>query len=235
MTTVLQLPPEERPRERLLASGGDELSTAELLAIVLGSGTQKYPVVQLAAQLLAHFGNLANILNASVAELCQVPGIGQAKAVQLKATLALSRRLEASIDRLAPISTAKAAYAYLRPLLAYRDFECMMVLLLDVRNRPITVETVALGGLAQVEVEPRQIFHYALRHRAASLILAHNHPSGDPTPSLEDRQVTAELVDLGQRLDIPVNDHLVVTASGYVSTFTGHLFFDEPLARTSHK
>lgn len=216
--SILQLPENERPRERMLRYGPESMSTQELIAILLGSGIKGMPVLQLAHELLTRFGSLQKLTEATVEELCLVKGLGQAKAIQLKA--AFSVGLRASRQVIAPkvrIEHPVHAYHLVKDELEMEKRELFVVILLDVRNCEICHQVVAIGTLSNTLVHPREVFYPAIRHKAASVILVHNHPSGDPSPSKEDYEVTKNLVEVGKLMGIPVNDHLIIGESSYVS------------------
>lgn len=215
---IQDLPLEERPRERLMSSGADSLSTAELIAILMGSGTKEKPVMALAQEIVAHFGTLKELSEATVEELCQIKGIGNAKAILLKACFTLSSRLARAV--VAPkcrIETPKQAYEWIRDELENETRELFTVILLDTKKEVIASPIVSVGTLSQTLIHPREVFYPAIRHKAASLILVHNHPSGDPTPSKEDLEVTQILVDAGKLIGISVNDHLIIGRGIFVS------------------
>ncbi len=216
--TIRHLPEEERPRERLLRWGPEALSTVELIAILLGSGTQSKPVLQLAQEILSHFGSLIALADATVEELCQIQGIGPAKALQLKACLSLAARL-ARTESPQPyrIETPLHAYHLVKEELEKLKQETLIVILLDSKGGLIATQQVALGTLSQTLIHPREVFYPAIRHKAAALVLAHNHPSGDPTPSMQDFKTTEQLVEAGRLIGIPVQDHLVIGKGCYVS------------------
>jgi len=212
------LPTEERPRERLLRYGPQALSTAELLAIVLRTGTQERSAIDLAEYLLSQHGGLRGVANASVDELARIKGIGPVKGVQIAACVELGRRLAAhtDVEREAIRSPEDVAH-YLLPKLRDVTKEHFISLLLDTRNRVMKMQTVSVGSLDASIVHPREVFKDAIAASAASVIVAHNHPSGDPTPSAEDRKVTARLVEAGQILGIEVLDHLIIGDGRWVS------------------
>lgn len=216
--TLLDMPESERPRERLIQQGVESLSTAELLAIVLGSGTKGTPVLQLAQQLLAQYGGLEKLSDATVSELCQMKGIGWAKAVLLKAVFGLGVRVQSTRGTLRQrIETPLQAYQMLKNPYASLQQEHFIVLLQDTRGGYINHEVVSIGTLQEALVHPREVFYPAIRHKAATVILAHNHPSGDPEPSSEDFQVTERLCEAGNMLNIPVVDHIILGSHTFVS------------------
>lgn len=209
------IPSEERPRERLARFGTSVLSTIELLAILLGSGTQKRSVLQLAGDLLAHFKTLRALSTASIQELQEVKGIGVAKAIQLHAAFALSSRKEEVIPIV--LDTPEKVYALIRHELECLPTEVLLVLLRDIRYQCIHREILAKGTLTELLTHPREIFHLAIKHRAHSLVIAHNHPSGDPTPSSRDLAMTERLVEVGKVMGIPLADHLIIGKGRFVS------------------
>lgn len=212
--TIAQLPAHDRPRERLQLLGPDALATSELLAIVLGSGKRGKSVIALAHEVLAKHPNPAE---ATVAELTEIDGLGPAKAVQLHAALALAARLTPANETRPAITTPQEAYALVRDRLAGASQEHFLVLLLDAKCRLITIETVAIGTLTEALIHPREVLRPAVRHKAAALILVHNHPSGDPTPSAEDEEVTEALAKAANLLQIAFHDHLIVGETTFVS------------------
>lgn len=215
MSKLSRLPVSERPRERLMREGADALSTIELIAIILGSGTKERSVLDLSQEVLVHFGSLDRLFDASVAELMAIKGIGAAKALQLKAAFGLATRS----DRADPLKIEKPIHAYLlaKDEIARCKQEVLLVLLRDVRGGLIQKEKVGVGTLSQVLVHPREVFYPAVRHKAHSLILAHNHPSGDPTPSSADLSLTKALLNASQIMGIGLDDHLIVCVDQYVS------------------
>ncbi len=215
---IKSLPSEERPRERLEREGIEALSIAELLAIVLGSGTQGKSVLDLSQELLEHFGGLEKLLDASIIELMQIKGIGKTKAILLKAVfgIAIKCRKPFSTQKYF-IASAKEAYDLAQGEIAHIPKEVLLVILRDVRGNLIHYEQVAVGTLSQVLVHPREVFYPAVRYKAHSLIIAHNHPSGDPKPSQADFALTRALAQAGQVMNIGLDDHLIVCRDRYVS------------------
>jgi DNA repair protein RadC len=215
---IHKLPEEERPRERLLRHGPESLSTVELVAILLGSGTKASPVLKLAQEIVTHFGSLQQLAEATLEELRHIKGIGLAKAIQLKACMNLGLRLsKQTFAPKYPISHPLHAYNLIKDDLQNEKRELFLVILQDIKNCLICHEIVGIGTLTNSLVHPREVFYPAIRHKAASLILVHNHPSGDPTPSHQDYQVTENLIQVGRLMGIPVNDHLIIGHEGYVS------------------
>ncbi len=211
--TVRDLPLDERPRERLQRWGAATLSPQELLACVLGRGIAGESVLVSAQRLLSTFGNLTGIRDASVEELACVHGIGPAKAAQLKAALELSRRVEQAppADGVT-IADWRDVVRLLEPRLAHATKEHFVAVLLDARHRVLRVADISVGSLTASIVHPRELFHEAITAHAAALIVAHNHPSGDPAPSEEDVLLTRRLVAAGRVLGIEVLDHVILGA-----------------------
>lgn len=216
--SVKDLPDSDRPRERLCIMGPEAMSSAELIAIILGSGTREAPVLQLAQEIVARYDSMERLSEATIEELCQIKGIGMAKAVQLRAALSLGMRASRKAPALKQKVVAPSqAYNLLKDTLEKEKREFFVILLLDTKKRAIRHDIVAIGTLSRTLVHPREVFYPAIRHKAASVILAHNHPSGDPTPSQDDYEVTKSLVEAGRLMNIPVNDHLVIGDGCYVS------------------
>ncbi len=224
--TVHDLPLSERPRERLLKLGAEALSAQEVLAVILGRGVRGESVMVTSQKLLSRFGNLRGIAGASVAELTQINGIGSAKAAQIKAALELSKRLEADEgDKPKPVlKSPDNVAAEVTSRLKGKRKEHFLVLCLDTRNRMIDCKLVSVGSLDTSIVHPREVFKEAISSCAASIIFAHNHPSGDPEPSKEDVELTRRLAKAGEIMGIDVLDHIVVCDKSYVSLKARNLF-----------
>ncbi len=208
----------ERPRERLADFGPEVLSNAELVAVLIRSGVPGVNAVQLAQRVLQTAGGLRSLRRVSFHELCQVPGIGPAKAAQLRAAIELGRRLAAATPRERPViqSPEDAAALLLYEMSAFEQ-EHLRVLLLNTRNRLLRTVDVYTGSVNSSLIRVGEVFRDAVRLNAAALIVAHNHPSGDPTPSPEDVAVTRALVEAGHLLDIEVLDHLIIGHNRFVS------------------
>ncbi|MHC5019424.1 MAG: RadC family protein [Planctomycetota bacterium] len=216
--TLRELPPGERPRERLLAHGAGALSDAQLVALILAEGTRGESAVDCAQRLLQESGSLERLAARSPVQLQDVRGVGPAKAARLAAALELARRLAPSGAGLAAGFTGAAdVFARMGPRLARRRQESFVVLCCDVKNRVIAEREITRGTLDASLVHPRDVFGTAVREAAAALILVHNHPSGDPEPSAEDVALTRRLADAGELMGIPVLDHVVIGAGRYVS------------------
>lgn len=216
--TIHDLAEEDRPRERLLRVGAQAVSTTELLAIIMRTGVGGENVLRLAERLLATFNDLPGISRASIAELQKVKGIGPAKAVEIKAALEVGRRLMATApqERLRVTSPADAANLLMSEM-AFLEQEHLRAILLDTRNKVLNTPTIYIGSLNTSVVRIGEIFRAAIKENAAALIVAHNHPSGDPSPSPEDITVTRQLNQAGQLLDIDVLDHIIIGRQKYVS------------------
>jgi len=206
---IKELPEQERPRERLAQQGADRLSNAELLALILGSGNQGESAVHMAERLLATFGDLRGLLSCTVSELQTISGIGPARASQLVAIVELSARLAAARQQQTTIRQPGDVQALLMPRLQHKTQEEFVLLVLDTKNKVLAVEDVFRGSLNASIVHPREVFKKAISRSAAAIIVAHNHPSGDPTPSREDIEVTRRLVEAGKIIGIEVLDHVV--------------------------
>lgn len=216
--SIQRLPEEERPRERLMRYGTEAISSTDLIAIILGSGTKTMPVLQLANEIMMRFGSLKQLSEATIEELCQIKGLGSAKAIQLKAAFSLGLRVSRqTVSAKYRIENPLHAYHLVKDELEKEKRELFLVILQDVKGHVVCQEIVAIGTLSQSLVHPREVFYPAIRHKSASLILVHNHPSGDPTPSPQDYEVTKTLIDAGRLIGIPINDHLIIGEQKYVS------------------
>jgi DNA repair protein RadC len=224
--TIHDLPLGERPRERLLKLGSEALSAQEILAVILGRGTKGESVMMTSQKLLSRFGNLKSVANASVEELIQTTGIGPAKATQIKAALEFSRRLEADAsEKPRPVlKSPEDVAAEVKSQLKGKKKEHFLALCLDTRNRLINLKLVSIGSLDTSIVHPREVFKEAISSCAASVIFAHNHPSGDPEPSKEDVDLTKRLARAGEIVGIDVLDHIIVCDEGFVSLKARNLF-----------
>lgn len=213
-----RIEPTDGPRERLFAQGPEVLSDAELLALVLRTGGRGRAAPALASGLLARHGGILGLARAAPAQLREFPGIGAAKCASLLAAVELARRLGSRRLRAGAVIQGPAdVHRHFHPHLRDAPHERFLAVLLDGRHRVLREVVVSQGTLTASLVHPREVFRPALREAAAALVLVHNHPSGDPTPSPEDREVTGRLVRAGDLLGIRVLDHVIVAERGFVS------------------
>lgn len=217
--SIVDWPEGERPREKLLARGAAALSDAELLAIFLRTGVSGKSAVDLARDLLGHYGSLTRLFAAGRREFCAIKGMGPAKYAQLQAVLEMSRRaLQEELQRGDTLNSPRVVRDYLQLILAGRAQEVFMVLFLDTQHRVIAFEELFHGTLNQTGVYPREVVRRALAHNAAAVILAHNHPSGVAEPSEADRLLTGALKQALSLVDVQVLDHFIV-AQGQTLSF----------------
>ena len=211
-------PEEDRPRERLYHKGAEALADAELVAIQLGCGVRGRNAVELAREMLVRYGSLSALAGRGVAELAGIHGVGRVKAVRLASAFELTRRLRSRNGTARVIlSSPEQVYARYGPLMEDLDKEVFRIALLDAQNGLVKDVVVSEGTLSASLVHPREVFKPAILEPAASLILLHNHPSGDPTPSREDVRLTRQLVECGRLLDLRIHDHLVIGRGRFVS------------------
>ncbi len=216
---IRDVPEGERPRERMLHHGAEALSNAELLAILLRTGTARESALSLAQRLLVEAEGLSGLIRLSLEELMQKKGIGLAKAVQVKAGIELGRRIarESQFRDRVTIRTPRDAATFMMEEMRYLSQEHFVVLFLNTKNQVSAHETIFIGSLNASIVHPREVFQAAIRRNSASIICMHNHPSGDPTPSPEDIDVTRRLVEAGKILGIEVLDHIIIGDRRYTS------------------
>jgi len=215
---IRDFPLEERPRERFIREGAQSLSNQELIAILLRTGTKKESVLQLSERLIAHFDGLRMLKDATVEEITSINGIGEAKAIQLLAAVEIGRRISnlCYTDRYI-IRSPEDCANYCMNDMRFLTQEHFVCLYLNTKNQVLHKQTIFIGSLNASIVHPREVFKEAFRRSAASIICLHNHPSGDPTPSREDIDVTKRLMDCGKLMGIEVLDHLIIGEKKYVS------------------
>jgi len=222
--TIHDLPQEDRPRERLRKVGVDNLSLQELLALIIERGKKNQNVLTIAQNLLAHFGNLTKIKEASIEELQEITGIGFATACKLQAAFKLGEKAQTRHKRYdQKIENPEDVFNLLKNRIGNKKKECFVILSLNSRNHLIHIDDVTVGSLNINAVHPREVFAPAIANRAAQIILAHNHPSGDPKPSKEDLKITKRLIDAGKIMGIGVSDHVTITKTGFLSLKRGGL------------
>jgi DNA repair protein RadC len=217
--SIKQWDKEDRPREKLQERGASALTDAEILAILLGSGTAKLSAVELAKQLIDDFSGIERIASASLQELTQVKGIGEAKALNIMSAFELVRRKQQIQHKIEAFTSPAAVAAYLSPRLEDLDHEVMQVLFLNNSNRVIAEEALFEGGINKTAVDLRRIFKMAFQHLATGLILSHNHPSGELQPSNADIEITRKIRDAGQIVDIRLLDHVIIGKGGRYCSF----------------
>lgn len=217
--TIRDLPATERPRERMRKLGPEAMSVQEILALVMGRGISGESIMVTAQRLLDKFKTVENLSNASVEELCHVRGVGVAKACQIKAAFELANRLSpssSSREKLT-IKTPEDAYLELKGRSRGQKKECFWAILLDTRNRVIKSEEISVGTLDTSLVHPRELFKEAISASSASIIVAHNHPSGNPEASQEDIKLSRRLIETGRLIGIEVIDHIIIGDGKYIS------------------
>jgi len=224
--TIHDLPVYERPRERLQKLGAEALSAQEILALILGRGVSGESVMVTAQRLLSRFGNIRGIASASLEELSQVRGIGLAKAAQIKAAFELASRLEdySEAGKKLLAKTPEDIVALVRGRLKGKKREHFLALLLDTRNQLIKVAEISIGSLDTSVVHPREVFKEAIAASAASVVFAHNHPSGDPEASEDDIRLTKRLAEAGEIVGIDVLDHIIIGDENFLSLKREDLF-----------
>lgn len=215
---IMDLPKSERPRERLLLYGAEVLSNPELLAVILRSGNFNENIVNLSSRILKEAGGLNGILNYSAEDLLSIKGIGEAKAAQLLALGELLKRFRAFYSgEQYKISQPKDAAEYVMNDMRYLKQEHLKVIMLNTKNIVISVKNVSIGSLNSSIVHPREVFCEAIKKSSASIIMCHNHPSGDPTPSSEDVSLTNRIKECGKLLGIELLDHIIIGDGIYIS------------------
>ncbi|HHX78555.1 MAG TPA: DNA repair protein RadC [Acholeplasmataceae bacterium] len=212
-----EMPIDERPRERLLKYGPSALANYELLAIIMRTGSYNKSVLDISKELLIKFQSLDQINEATVAELTKINGIGEAKAISLLAAIELGKRINVPIRKVITIKSPFDSYNYLKDNLQHLNQENLVALYLNSKSEVITLKTVTIGTLNQTIFNIKDILKWALKYSAAGLIVAHNHPSGDPTPSRQDIESTYALVKAAKLMDIIIVDHIIIGKNKYCS------------------
>ena len=224
--TIKEIPLNDRPREKMAANGAAVLTDAELIAILLRTGTAEKSAIDIASEMTADGGlykRLAGITRLN--ELTNIKGLGQAKAATVLAALEIGRRIASAkpIEKI-HLSCPQDVADFLMPRLRYAAKEQFVVILLNNKNKVIGTEVVSEGSLSSSIVHPREVFAPAILHHAAAIMVAHNHPSGDPKPSIEDEEVTRQLLRSGKVLGIPMIDHVIIGDGNYYSFIENEAF-----------
>lgn len=215
---IKELPSDERPREKLIKYGAESLSNAELLAIILRVGTQEYSAIGMAEHIIAKFSGIRGLVSASVEELSSIKGLGIAKSAQIKAMIELGKRLaRAAAESRVSIRNPQDIVDYVNPYLRDEPKENFMALFLNTKNEVLKTRTITVGILDSSLITPRELFREAIAMNSASVIVAHNHPSGDPAPSKEDIALTRRLIEAGKLIGIDVLDHVIVGDNKWIS------------------
>lgn len=212
-----EMPIDERPRERLLKYGPSSLANYELLAIIMRTGSYNKSVLDISKELLIKFQSLDQINEATIAELTKINGIGEAKAISLLAAIELGKRINVPIKKVIAIKSSFDSYNYLKDNLQHLNQENLVALYLNSKSEVITLKTVTIGTLNQTIFNIKDILKWALKYSAAGLIVAHNHPSGDPAPSRQDIESTYALVKAAKLMDIIIVDHIIIGKNKYCS------------------
>jgi DNA repair protein RadC len=216
--SVKEMSPDEQPREKLVKYGAGSLSDAELLAILLRTGSRQMNVIQTSHALIDHFGGLRNLAKQSWQSVRVIPGIAQVKAVTLEALFELSRRIEvASLGEQVNISSPQAAAAFFRPMLRDQSLEQFYVGFLNNSKMLTGYKKISSGGSTSTIVEPAEVMRQAILNNANSILLAHNHPSGALKESSADIRLTKRITTIGREMGIPVDDHIIIAGDGYIS------------------
>ena len=216
--TIKDYPCALRPRERMEQMGAEALSDRELLALLLSTGTREHNALELADIVLTECGGVKGMASLSLAELAQFKGVGQGKGARILAALELGKRMSLAAGDYRPqINSSSEAANLLMDDMRHLEREVFKIILLNTKNKVLSIETIALGSLNQAAVEPREVFRVALKKNAYAMIVAHNHPSGDSEPSDEDCQLTERLQLASELIGIPILDHIIIGEYGYMS------------------
>lgn len=215
---IMDLPQNERPREKLLRYGAETLSNNELLAIILRTGTKQENIVSLCGRIISECGGLNGLLSSSAEQFKNLKGIGNAKATQLLALTEISKRFRSfKSGEEYKITSPKDIAEYLMEEMRYLKKEYLKLIMLNTKNVIISIKDISIGNLNTSIVHPREVFYEAIRKCSASVVICHNHPSGDPAPSKEDVNITIRLKECGKLLGIEVLDHIIIGNGSYVS------------------
>jgi len=217
MYLIKDLPENERPRERLMERGASSLSTYELIAIILQSGSRQFSALEVAKAIIKDTNGLSDLKDMTIPELKRIRGIGTAKAIGLIAAIELGKRVCSSQSERLQIRSPKDVFLLLEHELTDLKQEVLMVLFMDLKSQLIAKKIIFVGSLNQSLVHPREVFRFAVKYSAFQLILVHNHPSGDPEPSKQDIDVTRRFLEVGEMMQILVIDHVIIGKNRYAS------------------
>lgn len=217
MYTIKEMPSEDRPRERLEKYGVESLSNAELLAILIRTGCANSSALEVSSSILHDTLELSELKNKTLQELSSIQGVGKAKAMTILAAIELGKRVLNPVRELMKITTPKDVYLLLKDDLVSLKQEVLYVLFLDLKANLISKKEIFVGSLNQSLIHPREVYKYAVKYSAYQIILVHNHPSGDPEPSIHDIQVTKKFIEAGEMLQIKCVDHVIIASKGYRS------------------
>lgn len=214
---IKEMPEVDRPRERLIVHGAQHLATHELLAILLRTGSKEESVLDLAKRVLMVVDRLETLNEMTVHELMAIKGIGLAKAVEMLAAIELGSRIKESRTTSKKLTSPAQVYQYVKDELMFKEQEYLIAIYLNVKSEVIMKKTIYIGTLNQTIIHPREIFKWAYKYSSFAILLCHNHPTGDPTPSLEDIDMTRKLMAVGETMGIKIIDHIVIGKHGYYS------------------
>jgi DNA repair protein RadC len=217
-----EMPTLDRPRERLIYHGAQHLSTHELLAIILRTGSKEESVLDLAKRVLRVIDSLDSLNEMTVHELMAIKGIGVAKSVELLASIELGNRIRKPITQKQKISTPDEVFHLVKDELIFKEQEHLVAIYLNVKSEVIMKRIIYIGTINATIIHPREIFKWAYKYSSYAIILCHNHPSGDPTPSLEDIEMTKKLMSVGEMMGIKIIDHVVIGKNGFYSIGNRH-------------
>ncbi len=224
---IKSLPIEENPREKALTYGIDSLSNVELLALILRTGNKEESVLQLAQRLLKEIGGISKLAYVNYADLTSIKGIKQAKAIELLSIIEISKRLKETIVQEENLKTPSQIYKRMKNKMMMLKQEHFMILCLDNKNRVIKEKTIFIGSLNVSVVTPREVFREAINVNSAKIVLLHNHPSGDASPSQEDIYLTKQFMELGKMMMIEIVDHIIIGWNQYYSIIANQLYQDK--------
>lgn len=213
----------EKPREKAQIEGIENLADHELIAIILNTGTKKQNVIELAVNLLLEFNGLQGLMTSTLNDLCKVNGIKKAKAIKLMAVFEITKRIGIKSAYKMQVLSGESIFKIFGPKLRYEEQENFIVVFLDTRNQIIGYKNIAKGGLDYSLLHPRDVFREAVKNNASKIIFVHNHPSGNATPSSSDISTTQEFMDLGEKMGIPLVDHIIIGDGSYYSFKSGQI------------